>query len=46
MLFYGSLRTGKTNAYGWLRYSGFARHKDPSLMQLEHLLICLCSASI
>ena len=26
-----SLRTGKINAYGWLRYSGFARHKDPKL---------------
>ena len=26
-----SLRTGKVNAYGWLRYSGFARHKDPQL---------------
>ncbi|KAL0028847.1 hypothetical protein WJX77_000806 [Trebouxia sp. C0004] len=26
-----SLRTGKVNAYGWLRYSGFARHKDPLL---------------
>jgi len=25
------LRTGKVNAYGWLRYSGFARHKDPKL---------------
>ena len=25
------LRTGKMNAYGWLRYSGFARHKDPQL---------------
>jgi len=24
-------RTGKINAYGWLRYSGFARHKDPML---------------
>ena len=24
-------RTGKVNAYGWLRYSGFARHKDPQL---------------
>ena len=23
--------TGKVNAYGWLRYSGFARHKDPQL---------------
>ena len=23
--------TGKVNAYGWLRYSGFARHKDPLL---------------
>ncbi len=22
---------GKMNAYGWLRYSGFARHKDPML---------------
>ena len=22
---------GKVNAYGWLRYSGFARHKDPLL---------------
>ena len=22
---------GKVNAYGWLRYSGFARHKDPQL---------------
>ena len=21
----------KVNAYGWLRYSGFARHKDPQL---------------
>ena len=27
-----SLRTGKVNAHGWLlRYSGFARHKDPKL---------------
>ncbi len=24
-------RTGKMNAYGWLRYSGFARHRDPQL---------------
>lgn len=31
MLFCSSLRTGKVNAYGWLRYSGFARHKDPQL---------------
>ncbi len=23
--------TGKVNAHGWLRYSGFARHKDPKL---------------
>jgi len=23
--------TGKVNDYGWLRYSGFARHKDPQL---------------
>jgi len=26
-----SLRTGKCNSFGWLRYSGFARHKDPKL---------------
>ena len=26
-----SCRTGKVNAYGWLRYSGFARHRDPQL---------------
>lgn len=26
-----SLRTGKMNAFGWLRYSGFARHRDPQL---------------
>ena len=26
-----ALRTGKVNAYGWLRYLGFARHKDPQL---------------
>ena len=26
-----SCRTVKVNAYGWLRYSGFARHKDPKL---------------
>ncbi|KAL3136557.1 hypothetical protein ABBQ38_005804 [Trebouxia sp. C0009 RCD-2024] len=26
-----SLRTCKINAYGWLRYSGFARYKDPQL---------------
>ena len=25
------LQSGKVNAYGWLRYSGFARHKDPQL---------------
>ncbi len=24
-------RTGKCNPFGWLRYSGFARHKDPML---------------
>jgi len=24
-------RTGKVKAHGWLRYSGFARHKDPKL---------------
>ncbi len=31
VLYCSSLRTGKINAYGWLRYSGFARHKDPQL---------------
>ena len=23
------LRTGKVNSFGWLRYSGFVRHKEP-----------------
>jgi len=23
--------TGKVNSFGWLRYSGFVRHKEPSL---------------
>ncbi|KAL3131716.1 hypothetical protein ABBQ38_007438 [Trebouxia sp. C0009 RCD-2024] len=27
----GFKAAGKVNAYGWLRYSGFARHKDPQL---------------
>lgn len=26
-----SLRTGKVNSFGWLRYSGFVRHKEPHL---------------
>ncbi len=26
-----SAATGKMNSFGWLRYSGFARHKDPTL---------------
>jgi hypothetical protein len=25
------LRTGKVNSFGWLRYSGFVRHKEPHL---------------
>ncbi len=24
-------RTGKVNSFGWLRYSGFVRHKEPHL---------------
>ena len=24
-------RRGKMNSFGWLRYSGFSRHKDPML---------------
>ena len=48
------LGTGKVNAYGWLRYSGFARHKDLKLdaagalavlLVLCHLLICLYSVT-
>jgi len=23
--------SGKVNSFGWLRYSGFVRHKEPSL---------------
>jgi len=23
--------TGKVNSFGWLRYSGFVRHKEPHL---------------
>ncbi|DBB00556.1 TPA: hypothetical protein ACH3X3_002255 [Trebouxia sp. C0006] len=26
-----SLRTGKVNSFGWLRYSGFVRHREPHL---------------
>ncbi|DBB05611.1 TPA: hypothetical protein ACH3X1_012231 [Trebouxia sp. C0004] len=26
-----SLRIGKVNSFGWLRYSGFGRHKEPHL---------------
>ncbi len=26
-----TLRTGKVNSFGWLRYSGFVRHKEPHL---------------
>ena len=26
-----ALRTGKVNSFGWLRYSGFVRHKEPHL---------------
>ena len=26
-----SLRTGKVNSFGWLRYSGFVRHQEPHL---------------
>jgi len=26
-----NLRTGKVNSFGWLRYSGFVRHKEPHL---------------
>ncbi len=29
--FCSCVTAGKINAYGWLRYSGFARHKDPKL---------------
>ncbi len=25
------LGTGKVNSFGWLRYSGFVRHKEPHL---------------
>ena len=25
------ITTGKMNAFGWLRYSGFARNEDPEL---------------
>lgn len=30
-MFCSSLRTGKVNSFGWLRYSGFVRHKEPLL---------------
>ena len=26
-----SLRTGKVNSFGWLRYSGFMRYNEPHL---------------
>lgn len=30
-MYHSAAVTGKVKAHGWLRYSGFARHKDPQL---------------